>query len=280
MKPPPRDWRKLGKCQKVIQHSPEGYSYDAVAVNSEGLLAVIDGMNCCVHLLTTEGTLVRSIGEGILGGLLYGVSFDLKGNIWVTDYSNNKLVKLSQSGQLLLTIHQIHSESDCFYQPDGVSVSQEGLIYVCDSGNHRITVHDEDGKFLFAFGTEGSGPQQFSDPNDIVFGSDGLLYVTYELNNRVCVWSKEGTFKRDFKTKCRPTCIAATSDNHLLVTSYSSKTVMVYTLEGELIHQFGAKGSQLGMFDSCWGICIDNSGLVYVSDGDGEDLNKHRVQVF
>ena len=274
MKPPPRDWRKLGS-QKVIQHSPEGGRYNAVAVNSEGLLAVTHGPNHCVHLLTNEGVLVRSIGEGVLGSVLFGVAFDLKGNIWVTDYRNNKLVKLSQNGQLLRTIHQIHSESDSFCQPTGVSVSHEGLIYVCDSVNDRITVHDELGNFLFAFGVEGSGPQQFTSPYDVTFGSDGLVYVTDYGNNRVCVWSKQGTFKRDFKTQCTPTCIAATSDNHLLVTSWDSKTVMVYTLEGELIHQFGTEGSQPGRFDGCWGICIDNSGLVYVADG-----GNNRVQVF
>ena len=267
MKPPPRDWRKLGECQKVIKHSPEGGWYDAVAVNNEGLLAVTDELNHCVHLLTTEGTLVRSIGEGMLGNALLGVAFDPKGNIWVTDYRSNKLVKLSQNGQLLQTIHHTHSGSDHFCGPTGVSISQEGLIYVCDNGNHRITVHDEEGKFLFAFGSQGSGPQQFNDPNDIAFGSDGLVYITDSGGNqRNCVWSKEGTFKRDFKTKCTPTCIAATSDNHLLLTSYSSKTVMVYTLEGELIHQFGAEGSQPGMFSGCWGIFIDNSGLVYIAD--------------
>ena len=252
--------------------------YTTVAVNSEGLLAVTDGLNHCVHLLTTEGTLVRSIGERVFDIGVYGVAFDLKGNIWVTDCINNKLVKLSQSGQLLLTIHHTHSGSDRFCEPTGVSVSQEGLIYVCDSGKHRITVHDEEGKFLFAFGSQGSGPQQFSDPIDIAFGSDGLMYVTDNKNNRVSVWSKEGTFKRGFKTneeKCTLTCIAATSDNHLLVTSCLSNTVMVYTLEGELIHQFGAEGSQPWMFNSFGGICIDNSGLVYVADG----RNQH-VQVF
>ena len=250
--------------------------YRAVAVNSEGLLAVTDGPNYCVHLLTAEGILVRSIGEGVLGSLLFGVAFDLKGNVWMTDYSNNKLVKLSQNGQLLQTIHHTRRENDNFCQPSAISVSPEGLIYVCDSGNHRITVHDEEGKFLFAFGTEGSGPQQFSDPNDIAFGSDGLVYITDSGGNqRICVWSKEGTFKRDFKTKCTPTCIAATSDDHLLVTSCSSSTVMVYTLEGELINQFGAEGSQAGMFNSCWGICINNSGVVYVADA-----ANNRVQVF
>ena len=275
MKPPLRDWRKLGECQKVIKHSPEGGWYNAVAVSSEGLVAVTDGRNRCVHLLTNEGTFVRSIGEGMLGNALFGVAFNLKGNIWVTDYHSNKLVRLSQSGQLLLTIHHTRSGSDHFCRPSGVSVSQEGLLYVCDNGNHRITVHDEEGKFLFAFGVKGSGPQQFSSPADIAFGSDGLVYVTVNEKSRVCVWSKEGAFQRDFKTKCRLTGIAATSDNHLLMTSDPSKTVMVYTLEGELIHQFGAKGSQPGRFNSCWGICIDNSGLVYVSDG-----GKNRVQVF
>ena len=48
----PRDWKRLGDCQKpVIQHSPGGGVYRAVAVNSEGLLAVTDGVNKCVHLL-------------------------------------------------------------------------------------------------------------------------------------------------------------------------------------------------------------------------------------
>ena len=86
---------------------------------------------------------------------------------------------------------------------------------------------------------------------------------------------KEGTFKRDFKTKCIPTSIATTSSNHLLVTSWTSNTVMVYTLEGELIHQFEAKGSQQGRFEGCWGSSIDNSGLVY-----GVDSQNKCVQVF
>ena len=42
---PLRDWRKLGKCQKVIQHSPADGLYAGVAVNSEGLLAVTDDRN-------------------------------------------------------------------------------------------------------------------------------------------------------------------------------------------------------------------------------------------
>ena len=274
VKHPPRDWRKLGECKKVIQHSPGGCFYRAIAVNSKGLLAVTDGVNRCVHLLTNNGTLVRSIGKGVLSSGLCGVSFDLKGNVWVTDY-HNKVVRLSQDGRLLQTIHHASSESDCFSNPIGVSVSADGLIYICDTGNHRVTVHDEDGKFLFAFGSKGSGPGCFDRPCDIAFGSDGLVYVVDFGNKRVSMWSKEGIFMRQFKPKYDPYYIAATNDNHLLITSCTSNTVMVYTLEGELIHQFGAQGSAPGRFNTPWGICIDDNELVYVVDA-----GNSRVQVF
>ena len=45
-----------------------------------------------------------------------------------------------------------------------------------------------------------------------------------------------------------PNYIAATGDNHLLITSYSSDTVMVYTLGGQLVHEFGGYGSDPGSY--------------------------------
>ena len=247
-----------------------------MAVNSEGLLAVTESQHRCIHLLSKNGALVRSIGKEVLGGgALCGVAFDLKGNVWVADYGNHKVLKLSQDGRLLQTIHHASDKMECFRFPMGVSVSTEGLIYICDRDNHRVTVHDEEGKFLFSFGSKGSGPGCFATPHDITFGSDGLMYVTNHENISVDVWSKEGTFMRDFKTKYAPLYIAATSDNHLVITSYMSDTVMVYTLEGELVHEFGGRGSDLGRFNGPWGICVDANGLVYVAD-----RGNRRVQVF
>ena len=274
---PLRDWRELAKCQKVIQHSPGGGKYVGVAVNSEGLLAVTDCINQCIHLLRKKGGLVRSIGKGVLGGLLRGITFDLKGNVWVADMGNNKVLKLSQDDRLLHTINHARSKSDHFIKPLGVSVSPEGLIYICDSGNHRVTVHNEGGMFLFAFGSDGIGPRCFGGPCDVVFGSDGLVYVTDadHMYSRVCVWSKEGSFQTDFKTKYAPTCIAATGDNHLLITSFAFDTVMVYTLGGQLVHEFGGRGSDPGKVCTPFGICVDDSGAVYVAD-----YGNSRVQVF
>ena len=275
VKHPLRDWRKLGRCQKVIKHSPWGGGYEVVVVSNDGLLAVTDRRYKCVLLFTKAGALVRSIGNGVLGGSLPGVAFDLKGNVWVTDYDNNKVVKLSQDGRLLQTIHHAGSASDGLSNPCGVSVSPEGLIYICDNGNHCVTVHDEEGKFLFAFGSKGSGPGCFDSPLDIAFGSDGLVYVTNIRNNTVSVLSKEGTFKRYFTPKYTQIRIAATSDNHLLITSLLSNIVMVYTLEGELVHEFGGEGADPGRFNGPCGICVDDNGVVCVVD-----RGNMRVQCF
>ena len=267
--------RKLSKCQNVIQHSTGGGMYFGVAVNSEVLLAVTDNGSKCVHLFTKEGTLVRSIGKGMLGGDLRGITFDIKRNIWVTDYGSNIVLKLSQDGRLLHTIDHAGSKRDHFNHPTGVSVSPEGLIYICDTGIHRVTVHDEEGKFLFVFGSKGNGPGRLNRLCGVVFDSDGLVYVTDIGSRRVCVWSKQGTFQREFETKCCPFYIAATGDNHLLITSGTSHTVMVYTLGGQLVHEFEGYGYDLGKFKEPYGICVDDSGAVYIADF----VHKH-VQLF
>ena len=272
---PLRNWRKLGKCQKVIKHSPGDGEYIGVTVSSDGLLAVADDGNRCVHIFSKESTLVRSIGKGMLGSDLGGITFDLKGNVWVVDKGNNKVLKLSQDGRLLQTIDHAGSKSDRFNHPLGVSVSPEGLVYICDIGNHRVTVHDEVGMFLFAFGSKGSGPGCFDGPCDVTFGSDDLVYVTDRANSRVCVWSKEGSFQRDFETKYAPTYIAATGDNHLLITSCIFDIVMVYTLGGQLVHEIGGRGSDPRKFRGPNGMCVDDSGAVYVAD-----FSNRLVQVF
>ena len=50
---------------------------------------------------------------------------------------------------------------------------------------------------------------------------------------------------------------------------------MVYTLEGELVHEFVGRDSHPVRFDRPWEICVDDNGLVYVADS-----GNRRVQVF
>ena len=244
-------------------------------MNSEGLLAVADDWNKCIYLFSKEGALLRLIEESRLSGYFGGIAFDLKQNVWVTSMSSCRVLQFTEDGQFLRAIGYAGSKHDHFNCPAGVSVSPEGLIYICDWNNHRVTIHDDKGKFQFAVGPKGSGPESFGRPRDVTFGSDGLVYITEIENRRACVWSKEGTFQREFETKYEPCYIAASGDDHLVITSVTSNTVMVYTLGGQLVHEFGGRDSDPGMLSAPYGICVNESGLVYVVD-----FWNNSVQVF
>ena len=51
--------------------------------------------------------------------------------------------------------------------------------------------------------------------------------------------------------------------------------VSVFTSEGVFLTSFGSKGNQPGQFRWPRGVCVDNSGVVYVCD-----LHKKCVQMF
>ena len=74
----------------------------------------------------------------LLGGMLSGVAFDHKGDIWVTDWEHGRVLKLSQGDRLLARSETRYN----FKFPYGVCASSEDLIYTCDHYGNRVAVHD------------------------------------------------------------------------------------------------------------------------------------------
>ena len=108
----------------------------------------------------------------------------------------------------------------------------------------------------------------------ICFASDGFLYITDVNNSRICVYDKDGKFIRKFTTTYRPSCIDATDRGHLIVSSFMSHKVMVYTTGGDLVHVFGERGSELGQFNGASGVSVDSDGLIYIAD-----TRNYRIQL-
>ena len=129
--------------------------------------------------------------------------------------------------------------------------------------------------FLFSFGSYGSVDECFDLPIDLCFASDGFLYITDVYNSRICAYGKDGEFIRKFTTIYEPACIDATDSGHLIVSSFWSHKVMIYTTGGDLVHVIGEHGSELGQFDFPFGVSVASNGLIYIADCDN-----HRIQVF
>ena len=266
-KPPgPRNWSDM-KCQKILKCGGECRS---VATKAD-LIAVGTGVWGGIKLYSkTSNKLLCEIRHDQLGSDLWGATFLDEQTIVVSDLLKHNVKMLTTKEKLLRTIDRGKTSFD----PRGITVSLHGHIYVCDGANHCVCVFDVKGKSLFSFGSHGSGDECFDCPRDLCFASDGLLYITDVKNSRICVCNEDGKFIRKFPAPCEPTCIDVTDCGHLIVSSFSSDKVMIYTTQGELVDVFGESGRGLGQFSGLCGVSVDNNGVIYIVD-----MNNHRIQM-
>ena len=265
MKKPPRNWKDI-KCQKILN----GGNW-CQGVSTKGSHIAVSVPNSIEVYDRSSAKPLHTLGKGQLGRVLPGVAFYDQEHILVSDVSNNNIKMFTIQGRHVRTMDRGRTT----FRPRGITISPDGHIYVCDGANNCVCVFHVNGKFLFSFGSHGSGDECFDWPNDLCFASDGFLYITDFDNSRICVYDKDGKFIRKFTTAYRPKCIDATDCRFLIVSSWRSDKVMIYTTGGDSVRVFGERGSGLGQFVGPDGISVASDGLIYIAD-----CNNHRVQVF
>ena len=254
------------KCQKILKCGGQ-----CCGVATKGNHIAVGGPKCIKVYDRSSTDLLHTIGNGQLGDRLFGVTFYDQEHILVSDHDNNNIKMFTIQGRHVRTIDR----GSTTFKPYGITISPEGHIYVCDGANHCVCVF-VNGKFLFSFGSHGSGGECFDYPRDLCFASDGFLYITDVGNSRICVYDKLSKFIRKFTTAYQPYCIDATDCGHLIVSSYASHKVMIYTTGGDLVHVFGEQGSELGqLLDNLTGVSVDSDGLIYIAD-----CFNSRIQMF
>jgi DNA-binding beta-propeller fold protein YncE len=135
----------------------------------------------------------KGTAEGELEGP-QSAATDHYGNVWITDYANNRIEEFSQAGEFIRACGSTGSGQKQFKGPAGIAVNPTtGQIYVSDSGNDRIEVLTSECGYVEAFGSAGSGNGQLSDPMGLAFGiandtysrAPGVLMVADAGNNRI-----------------------------------------------------------------------------------------------
>jgi DNA-binding beta-propeller fold protein YncE len=130
-----------------------------------------------------------------------GIAADTSGNLYVTDWGNNRIRKITAGG-MVSTLAGTGSATPfadgagsaaTFNGPFGVAVDAAGNVYVGDATNHRIRKITPDGTVstLAGDGTanfkDGVGTAaQFNAPGDIAVTPDGsTIYVADRGNNKI-----------------------------------------------------------------------------------------------
>lgn len=229
-----------------------------VATDTLGNIYVADAGNNVIRLINAAGQVSTFAGTGTTGSAdgtdtasfnsPMGVATDKAGNVYVADYENHLIRKISPAG-VVSTIGGkagVPGSADGvdtaarFDLPEALAVDAAGNIYVADNGNNLIRKITPAGQVTTLAGSgkvgsaNGTGQQaSFNSPFGITVDGTGNVYVADAGNNLIRKITPTGT---------------------------------VTTLAGS-----GAKGATnasgtAASFNTPAGIAIDASGNIYVSD--------------
>ena len=256
------------------------------AINSKGQIVVAEYGGKCISILTPEGEKIRTFGTAGSGNGQFSnphdVAVDKDDNIYVADCNNHRVQKFTSEGKFVTAVGGQGSNNLQFYHPFGICFNKRNNnLYVCDQSNHRIQVLSTDLTFKNSFGTSGSANGQFQYPTCAAFDDANNLYATDYSGHRVQVFTADGRFLRTFSNKANgeklksPWAIAIDSSNTVYVSENGTHSVSVFTSQGDYITSFGSQGANEGQFNIIYGLSVDQSDSVIVSD-----KNNGRLQIF
>jgi len=191
------------------------YNPIAVACDSNKNLYIADHVNNRIRKITKQGIVISLAGTGAAGyadGMgseakfnnPNGVALDSDGNLYVADYSNNRVRKVTPQGVVFTVAGTgVAGYADggkdvaMFNGPIGVAVDGKGNVYVADHRNHRIRKISQFGLVTTIAGNgvggyaDGFGDLvKFNYPYALALDSDKNLFVADHGNHRIRVIRK------------------------------------------------------------------------------------------
>ncbi len=151
------------------------------------------------------------------------------------------------------------------------------------SSNAEDTTKSSFPEFVLQWGSNGAGPGEFHSPICIAITDSDEVFVADLNNARIQQFTTEGTFVSEFALPLDDEArkqsliggMAVDQQSNLYLSFMMQHKIAVYKKSGELVRQWGAKGSGDGEFFQPGGVVLRSNGNVLVAD-----QCNHRIQEF
>lgn len=118
-----------------------------------------------------------------------GISVSKEGFVYVSDMSNNRVVKFDRDGKFVLNWGAQGSKAGEFNEPSGLFVSHTGDVFVADAWNGRIQRFNPKGKYITEIGGQKAA---FYSPRAVSVSKSGIVYVADTGTSRIHRFDVDG----------------------------------------------------------------------------------------
>jgi hypothetical protein len=127
-----------------------------ICIDQTGNLYIADNSNNKIRKITVNGIVSTVAGTGLAGSTdgkgntatfndPIGIAADSNGNVFVSDYGNNKIRKITANGEVstlagtgIAGLTNGPANLASFKGPFGITTGRKGFLYVTDAGNNSI----------------------------------------------------------------------------------------------------------------------------------------------
>lgn len=178
-----------------------------IAIDTDNNLYIADSYNHKIRKITPEGVVSTLTGNtegfadgtGTMAKFSYplGITIDIDSNLYVTDYENHKIRKITPQGVVSTIAGSTLGFADGigtiaqFSFPLGITIDTDSNLYVADTENHKIRKITPEGVVSILAGStegfaDGTGTTaQFTYPYRITIDTGGTLYVADNSNHKI-----------------------------------------------------------------------------------------------
>ena len=294
-----------------------------VTVDGNGNVYVADCNNQTIRKITLTGAVSTLAGSPGIPGSADGVgnsarfydpigaAVDGNGNVYVGEFSNNSIRKISPSGAVLTLAGGAEGSADGvgsaaqFSAPSGVAVDGNGNIYVADVRNdtiRKITPVGAVSTFAGSPGLSGTADgtgrtARFYAPHGVAVDGSGNVYVADCVNQTIRMVTSASvvltlagspglTGTADGMGSaarfCYPYDVAVDGNGSLYVADSSNDTIRKVTAAGVVSTLAGSPGlggstdgtGSAARFNSPTGVAVDGIGNIYVADQGNQTIRK------